>query len=134
MHVDGPAVASLLVERAREEAAGAGVRIGEEPELSARVAKALDAVYAPVLTVSTVTGTAARAAELSVRHPRAAAEAMEGFGVAEAAAAHRVPVLEIRAISNPVGPRDRAAWRIGQALDSLRYAFQLLAPVLEETP
>ncbi|WP_406304309.1 futalosine hydrolase [Streptomyces sp. NBC_00879] len=104
------------------------------PELSARVAKALDAVYAPVLTVSTVTGTAARAAELSVRHPRAAAEAMEGFGVAEAAAAHRVPVLEIRAISNPVGPRDRAAWRIGQALDSLRYAFQLLAPVLEETP
>ncbi|MEU3922877.1 futalosine hydrolase [Streptomyces sp. NPDC029004] len=103
------------------------------PELSARVAKALDAVYAPVLTVSTVTGTAARAAELSVRHPRAAAEAMEGFGVAEAAAAHRVPVLEIRAISNPVGPRDRAAWRIGQALDSLRYAFQLLAPVLEET-
>lgn len=104
------------------------------PELSARVAKALDAVYAPVLTVSTVTGTAARAAELSVRHPRAAAEAMEGFGVAEVAAAHRVPVLEIRAISNPVGPRDRAAWRIGQALDSLRYAFQLLAPVLEETP
>lgn len=104
------------------------------PELSARIAKALDAVYAPVLTVSTVTGTAARAAELSVRHPRAAAEAMEGFGVAEAAAAHRVPVLEIRAISNPVGPRDRAAWRIGQALDSLRYAFQLLAPVLEETP
>ncbi|WP_328676382.1 futalosine hydrolase [Streptomyces sp. NBC_00322] len=104
------------------------------PELSARIAKALDAVYAPVLTVSTVTGTAARAAELSVRHPRAAAEAMEGFGVAEAAAAHGVPVLEIRAISNPVGPRDRAAWRIGQALDSLRYAFQLLAPVLEETP
>ncbi|HET6358222.1 futalosine hydrolase [Streptomyces sp.] len=103
------------------------------PELSARVAKALDAVYAPVLTVSTVTGTAARAAELSIRHPRAAAEAMEGFGVAEAAAAHRVPVLEIRAISNRVGPRDRAAWRIGQALDSLRHAFQLLAPVLEET-
>jgi futalosine hydrolase len=104
------------------------------PELSAYIAKALDAVYAPVLTVSTVTGTAARAAELSVRHPRAAAEAMEGFGVAEAATAHGVPVLEIRAISNPVGPRDRAAWRIGQALDSLRYAFQLLAPVLEETP
>ncbi|WP_406269737.1 futalosine hydrolase [Streptomyces sp. NBC_00191] len=112
---------------------GRGVHL-PPPELSARIAKALDAVYAPVLTVSTVTGTAARAAELSVRHPRAAAEAMEGFGVAEAAAAHGVPVLEIRAISNPVGPRDRAAWRIGEAMDSLRYAFQLLAPVLEETP
>ncbi|MCX4823933.1 futalosine hydrolase [Streptomyces sp. NBC_01142] len=103
-------------------------------ELSARIAKSLGAVYAPVLTVSTVTGTAARAAELSARHPRAAAEAMEGFGVAEAAAAHCVPVLEIRAVSNAVGPRDRAAWRIGEALGSLRYAFQLLVPVLEESP
>jgi futalosine hydrolase len=84
-----------------------------------------------VLTVSTVTGSAARAAELRARHPRALAEAMEGFGVAEAAAAHGVPVLEIRAVSNPVGPRDRAAWRIGDALTALTEAFGKLAPVLE---
>lgn len=102
--------------------------------LSARAAKSLDAVHAPVLTVSTVTGTAARAAELAARHPRAAAEAMEGFGVAEAATARSLPVLEIRAISNPVGPRDRAAWRIGEALDALRGALQQLAPVLKEEP
>lgn len=82
----------------------------------------------PVLTVSTVTGTAGRAAELAGRHPAAAAEAMEGFGVAEAAAAYGVPVVEIRAVSNAVGPRDRAAWRIGEALDSLRQAFALLGP------
>jgi futalosine hydrolase len=84
-----------------------------------------------VLTVSTVTGTAARAAALRTRHPRALAEAMEGFGVAEAAAAHGVPVLELRAVSNPVGPRDRAAWRIGEALDALADGFGKLAPVLE---
>lgn len=84
-----------------------------------------------VLTVSTVTGTAARAAELRARHPRALAEAMEGFGVAEAAVAHGVPVLELRAVSNPVGPRDRAAWRIGDALAALTEAFGKLAPVLE---
>ncbi|PSM44474.1 futalosine hydrolase [Streptomyces dioscori] len=84
-----------------------------------------------VLTVSTVTGSAARAVELRRRHPRALAEAMEGFGVAEAAAAHGVPVLEIRAVSNPVGPRDRAAWRIGEALAALTGAFGKLAPVLE---
>lgn len=84
-----------------------------------------------VLTVSTVTGTASRAAALRARHPRALAEAMEGFGVAEAAAAHGVPVLEIRAVSNPVGPRDRAAWRIGEALAALTTAFGKLAPVLE---
>ncbi|MEU2156491.1 futalosine hydrolase [Streptomyces sp. NPDC019396] len=100
--------------------------------LSAPLAKALDAVHGPVLTVSTVTGTAARAAELTARHPRAAGEAMEGFGVAEAAAAHGVPVTEIRAVSNAVGPRDRAAWRIGEALEALRNAFARLGPALEE--
>lgn len=84
-----------------------------------------------VLTVSTVTGTAVRAAQLRERHPTALAEAMEGFGVAEAAAAHRTPVLELRAISNPVGPRDRAAWRIGDALAALTEGFGKLAPVLE---
>ncbi|MGW4201251.1 futalosine hydrolase [Streptomyces sp. NPDC004726] len=99
---------------------------------AARAAEATGALYAPVLTLSTVTGTAARAAELAERHPRAAAEAMEGFGVAEAAAAHGVPVLEIRAISNPVGPRDRDAWRIKDALEALTHAFQRLSPLFEE--
>lgn len=84
-----------------------------------------------VLTVSTVTGTADRAAALLERHPTALAEAMEGFGVAEAAALHGVPVLEVRAVSNPVGPRDRAAWRIPDALAALTDGFGKLAPVLE---
>ncbi|WP_405582763.1 futalosine hydrolase [Streptomyces sp. NBC_01190] len=102
------------------------------------VAAALAAVYGPVLTVSTVTGSAARAAELSRRHPGAVAEAMEGFGVAEAASAAGVPVLEIRTVSNPVGPRDRAAWRIGAALAALTTAFErlpaALAPVTASAP
>ncbi|MGW0577823.1 futalosine hydrolase [Streptomyces sp. NPDC002920] len=95
------------------------------------VSAATGARTGAVLTVSTVTGTAARAAALRARHPGALAEAMEGFGVAEAAAAHGTPVLEIRAVSNPVGPRDRAAWRIGEALAALTAAFGKLAPVLE---
>ena len=77
----------------------------------------------PVLTVSTVTGSAGRATELRDRHPGVVAEAMEGFGVAEAAAAHRTPVLELRTVSNAVGPRDRAAWRIGEAFATLEQAF-----------
>ncbi|NEC74872.1 futalosine hydrolase, partial [Streptomyces rochei] len=44
--------------------------------------------------------------------------------------AHGVPVLELRAVSNPVGPRDRAAWRVGDALAALTDAFGKLAPVL----
>ncbi|GAA4316069.1 futalosine hydrolase [Streptomyces venetus] len=95
------------------------------------VADAAGARAGAVLTVSTVTGTAARAAALRERHPTALAEAMEGFGVAEAAVAHGVPVLEVRAISNPVGPRDRAAWRIGDALAALTQGFGKLVPVLE---
>ncbi|MEU3778308.1 futalosine hydrolase [Streptomyces sp. NPDC032472] len=100
------------------------------PELAARAAEATGALVAPVLTVSTVTGTAARADVLAARHPAAGAEAMEGFGVAEAAAAHGLPVLEIRAVSNAVGPRDRAAWRIGDALAALTAGFRALGPVL----
>ncbi|GGY64543.1 Futalosine hydrolase [Streptomyces geysiriensis] len=94
------------------------------------VAAATGARAGTVLTGSTVTGTAERAALLRARHPRAVAEGMEGFGVAEAAAAHGVPVLELRAVSNPVGPRDRAAWRVGDALAALTDAFGKLAPVL----
>ncbi|MFF8836269.1 futalosine hydrolase [Streptomyces sp. NPDC015130] len=101
----------------------AALRAGDRPH-----------TVAPVLTVSTVTGTAGRAAELAGRHPTAAAEAMEGFGVAEAAAAYGVPAVEIRSVSNAVGPRDRAAWRIGEALDALRQAFALLGPQLLTNP
>ncbi|MEV0241854.1 futalosine hydrolase [Streptomyces sp. NPDC050674] len=107
------------------------VRHQPPADLVRRAAGATGARTGSVLTVSTVTGTAARAAALRERHPGALAEAMEGFGVAEAAAAHGVPVLEVRAISNPVGPRDRAAWRIPDALAALTEGFGKLAPVLE---
>ncbi|MFE2929271.1 MULTISPECIES: futalosine hydrolase [unclassified Streptomyces] len=95
------------------------------------VAAATGALTGDILTVSTVTGSADRAAALLAAHPAAAAEAMEGFGVAEAADRIGVPALEIRAVSNAVGPRDRDAWRIGDALAALTGAFGKLVPVLE---
>ncbi|WP_237327224.1 futalosine hydrolase [Streptomyces sp. CBMAI 2042] len=101
------------------------------PALVRDVAAATGAAPGPVLTVSTVTGTAARTAALLAAHPGALAEAMEGFGVAEAAERAGVPVLELRAVSNTVGPRDRDAWRIGDALAALTEAFGKSAPVLE---
>ncbi|MFI5725274.1 futalosine hydrolase [Streptomyces cyaneofuscatus] len=101
------------------------------PALVREVAAATGAAPGPVLTVSTVTGTAARTAALLAAHPGALAEAMEGFGVAEAAERAGVPVLELRAVSNTVGPRDRNAWRIGDALAALTEAFGKSAPVLE---
>ncbi|MFI6053352.1 futalosine hydrolase [Streptomyces violascens] len=106
-------------------------RLAAPPALREDVARALGAITGRVLTVTTATGTAGRAAELLARHPSAAAEAMEGFGVAEAADQYGLPALEIRAISNEVGPRDRSAWRIGDALAALTDAFGKLPPVLE---
>lgn len=88
-----------------------------------------DAVVGAVLTVATVTGTAESAHALAVRHPEAVAEAMEGYGVACAAVAAGVPFLEVRTISNSIGPRDRAAWRLPDALDALAAAAAALAEV-----
>ncbi|WP_097970658.1 futalosine hydrolase [Streptomyces sp. gb14] len=106
-------------------------RFTPPPALVREVAAATGAAAGPVLTVSTVTGSAERTGALLAAHPGALAEAMEGFGVAEAAARADVPVLEVRAVSNAVGPRDRDAWRIGDALAALTDAFGKAAPVLE---
>lgn len=80
-----------------------------------------------VLTVATVTGTAARAQELRGRFPDAVAEGMEGAGVAAAAAVHGAAFAEIRAISNAVGPRRRAEWRVAEALHALGRAVAAVA-------
>lgn len=90
----------------------------------------LPVTVGPVLTVTTATGTAVKAATLSARVPGAAAEAMEGYGAAIAAADAGVPALELRAISNAVGPRDRSAWRIGEALEALTKAAAILKEVI----
>lgn len=110
-------------------------RIPVDASLATRVTEALRTAglpvkIGPVLTVSTVTGTAATASELAARVPGATAEAMEGYGVATAAHQRGVPILEIRAISNAVGPRDRAAWRIQDALKALEDASAVLLEVL----
>lgn len=73
----------------------------------------------PFVTVSSVTGSVAGAAEMLRRVPQALVEGMEGAGVAHAALLAGVPVAEVRGVSNLVGPRDRAAWRIGEALAAL---------------
>ncbi|HVF03524.1 MAG TPA: futalosine hydrolase [Frankiaceae bacterium] len=72
----------------------------------------------PILTLSTATGTALRAAELMSDHG-ALAEAMEGAGVGHVATVHGIPVLEVRAISNQVGDRDLDSWDMVTALTAL---------------
>jgi futalosine hydrolase len=82
-----------------------------------------------ILTLSCMTGTEARAAELADRYPRAIAEAMEGYGVIEATrrdygrTGRDTPFAEIRAISNIIGRRDRSTWNIPLAFGALADAM-----------
>lgn len=97
--------------------------VAADPVVLAALRVALpDAITGEVLTVATVTGTAERAAALASAHPAAVAEAMEGYGVACAAAAAGTAFGELRIISNPIGPRDRSAWRLTEALAGLTTA------------
>ena len=70
-----------------------------------------------VCAISDATDLAARRRE---RFPGAAAEDMEGFGVAVACRIARVPLRIVRGMSNVAGDRDRARWRVRAALASAR--------------
>ncbi|MEU4694477.1 futalosine hydrolase [Actinoplanes sp. NPDC023714] len=98
-----------------------------DPDLvKALTASLPHAVTGDVLTLSTVTGTRETADRLAARFPGAAAEAMEGYGVASAAAGAGLPFAELRTVSNAVGPRDRSAWRMADAFAALRAAAPAL--------
>ncbi|RZU72929.1 futalosine hydrolase [Micromonospora kangleipakensis] len=109
------------------ELLGGGVSVPADPGLLGALRTALPgATVGAVLTVSTVTGTAASTEALAERHPDAVAEAMEGYGVAVAAAQAGLPFAELRTVSNPIGPRDRGTWRMKEAFAALTEAAAAL--------
>ncbi|MEU8372070.1 futalosine hydrolase [Micromonospora sp. NPDC048894] len=110
------------------ELLGGGPTIDTDPALLGALRAALPtAVVGAVLTVSTVTGTAASTTALADRHPDAVAEAMEGYAVAVAAAQAGLPFVELRTVSNPIGPRDRDGWRMREAFTALSQAARALS-------
>ncbi|OZM57375.1 futalosine hydrolase [Lottiidibacillus patelloidae] len=109
--------------------------IDVDQHLVSKVYRALKNSQIPVnkgsiLTISTVTGSKETTTELANRVPNATAEAMEGYGVAMAAKQFNIPAIEVRAISNKVGPRNKSEWKIKDALQSLEATFQILSEVL----
>ena len=94
------------------------------------VAERAGAALGPALTRGGVAGSAAQAQALERRYPGALCEGMEGAGIAHAALLAGVPALEVRGISNPVGPRDRSAWRIPEALAATRRGVQAALAVM----
>lgn len=73
-----------------------------------------------LLTTCAASDSPEHAAQRRERHPNAAAEDMEGFAVAMACAMHSVPLRIVRGVSNRVGDRDPAHWRIPSALGAAR--------------
>lgn len=71
------------------------------------------------ISVNRVHGTTASITQLKARYPDAEVESMEGAAFFYACLMEKTSFLEIRAISNWVAPRDRAAWEMEKALDGL---------------
>jgi futalosine hydrolase len=72
------------------------------------------ALRVPFVTVTSCTGTesAARAIE---KRTGGSVESMEGAAIAHVAHLHRIPVGEVRGISNIVTDRDTSSWRLKEA-------------------
>jgi futalosine hydrolase len=91
----------------------------DESLLDALRAELPDALTIPIGTSAAVDGPCGSDRGIQV-------EAMEGFAVLRACALVGVPAVEVRAVSNEIGERDRARWEILAALASLDAALPRL--------
>ena len=71
------------------------------------------------ITVQTVHGNASSIEKLKLQHPEAQIESMEGAAVFYAGFMEEIPVIQLRSISNFVEPRNRASWKINEAIQVL---------------
>jgi futalosine hydrolase len=76
----------------------------------------------PFITCATCTGSDAKASELRAR-TGGAVESMEGAALVHVARLMRIKIGEVRGISNAVGVRDRASWRLQEAAANARKAL-----------
>ncbi|MCP3952996.1 MAG: futalosine hydrolase [Desulfobacterales bacterium] len=84
---------------------------------------AVNVLSGPFITVATVTASIARSGYL-YRHHGALVENMEGAGAAHTAALYNLPFVEIRAVSNRVGDRDKSKWDLPLAFQRCAQAVQ----------
>ncbi|GFO56218.1 futalosine hydrolase [Geomonas sp. Red276] len=101
---------------------------GELATFSLQLARrlGLSAQKGPFLTVSTCSGTSARASELAAHYP-GLCENMEGAAVAQMALLYGAPFLEVRGISNLVEDRDLSRWDLKGAVTAAQsFVLELL--------
>lgn len=90
-----------------------------EGRLSVKPAELPGLAWVQGLTVQRVHGYAESIAQCKALYPDAQVESMEGAAVFYACALSGVRAVQLRAISNYVEPRNRAAWQLGTAIEAL---------------
>ena len=104
-----------------------GLGLGEvgpfemDAEATGRVSEVLGVPRVTAATVSTCSGTDARADRVWTR-TKADIESMEGAAVALACRAAAVPLVQLRAISNYTGDRERGEWDLDRAVAAVQAA------------
>ncbi len=78
------------------------------------------------ITVNKVHGSAESIEQLRQRYREPVVESMEGAAAFFVAAQENIPVVQFRATSNYIEPRNRDAWQIGPAIQNLNVYLQEL--------
>lgn len=98
--------------------------VGVEPVYRCHVPSFLSGLPKTVATTCSVcTGSMATAVARRAR-TGADLESMEGAAWAMACLRAQVPFAQVRAVSNVAGPRDRAGWKLPEALKALRRTLE----------
>jgi futalosine hydrolase len=95
------------------------------PRIAQDAAAVLGAPVVRGVTVSTCSGSEAASRRMHERS-HADVESMEGAAVAYVCRHLELPLLQLRAVSNWTGDRQRGAWNVSAAVDVLRLALQRL--------
>lgn len=116
---DHPIGSAVVAGSVRCDGIGAGSGEGHRSAADLGFAAADSIALGPgpeIVSVAAAAGSPAEAAERHARHPAAAGEEMEGYAVAVATGLFAVELTIVRGFSNAAGDRDRAGWRMPEAL------------------
>lgn len=105
-------------------------RIACDTGSSHAVARALACPHVPFATSDRVTADRATARRIADQ-VGAAIESMEGAAAAQVCLALGLPFVEVRAVSNEVGVRDKSEWRVREAIAAVGDAALAALPVIE---
>lgn len=84
------------------------------------------------LTVQRVSGTQPTIDQLCKRYPYAQIESMEGAAFAQTCTFYGVPYLAIRSLSNYVEVRNRANWKLAEAIEALSIELHRMLEIMSQ--